>query len=122
MKFSIKQLLILILLVAAFCGGWAAKTNYDLWQAQKELIPPPAIYTIPSFQPVIDSVVLKTQGDLAAIAVGADDGISVGDAVQFYRDSELIGSGEVGRVKANMSAVRVLGGVEVLESDRAIFK
>ena len=112
MKFSIRLLLMLVLLVAVFFAGWVAKTNYDQLQAPAAL----------QITPTMDGVVLRARNNLTAISLGSDDGLAASSIGNFYRGNAIIGRGEVTSVKANMAVVRPLDGVKISEGDRINFQ
>ncbi len=116
MKFQVKHLLYLTLLVAMFLGGWLAKSNYDRWQSKNDTVslPPPTVYSVP---PNIDGVVLSTKNNLAAVSIGTDDGLKPGDVMVFYRGTTAVGRGQVMRAQSNISAVRMLQETQVAEGD-----
>ena len=99
MKFSIRFLLLLILIAAVFCGGWVAKTNYDSWLT----VDPFAHQAV-----MVDGLVLRTRKNLAAISVGADDGVRQGTLIHVYRDNRLLGTGKVVNLQNNMAAIQMI--------------
>lgn len=100
MKFSLRFLLLLILIVAAFCGGWVAKTNYD----SRMTVDPFAHQAVH-----IDGLVMRTKGKtLAAISIGSDDGAHKGMLIAFYRKNRLLGSGKILETQNSMSAVQMI--------------
>lgn len=117
MRFSVKFLLLVLLLVAMFCAGWVAKTNHYRWQA-KELggsdVAAP-VFVVPP--PMVDGVVLRTKNDLAAISIGTDDGLAVNAIVNFYDGEKPLGRGQITTAKSNMAAVKMLGKTSVSEGD-----
>ena len=119
-QISIRTLLIVTLLVAVLMPF--AISHYDDFIA---LMTPQsnsptksstnAVYTIP---PIVSGVVLRTRGELAAISLGTDDGVQIGQNVIFQRDGQTIGSGVISKAENNIGACRITDG-EILQGDYA---
>ena len=99
MKFSIRFLLLLMLVAAAFFGGWSAKSNYD-----KMVVVDPLAHKIT----IAEGIVLSTKENLAAISVGSDDGIKRGALIDVYRQKQIIGTGKVVDVRNNLAAIEMI--------------
>ena len=121
MKFTLRFLLMVILVAAAFTGGWVAKTNYDKLASSKAAKIKPIVGHL---SPQVDGVVLRTKKDLVAISGGADDGLKVGSTVDFFRGGQYLNRGKILRVRNNMSSVRIIdedNTAPVVEGDRFRF-
>lgn len=58
--------------------------------------------------PLINAVVVRTQGDLFAIAAGTDDGLRKGHVLDIYRGDKFVGRGVVKNVEHNLAVLGTL--------------
>ena len=58
--------------------------------------------------PLINAVVVKTDGDLFAIAAGTDDGLRKGHMLDIYRGEKFVGRGVVKTVENNLAVLGTL--------------
>jgi myosin heavy subunit len=58
--------------------------------------------------PLINAVVVRTQGDLFAIAAGTDDGLREGHVLDIYRGDKFVGRGVVKNVEHNLAVLGTL--------------
>ena len=55
--------------------------------------------------PLISAVVVRTEGDLFAIAAGTDDGLRIGHLLDIYRGDKFVGRGVVKNVENNLAVL-----------------
>lgn len=58
--------------------------------------------------PLINAVVVRTDGDLFAIAAGTDDGLRKGHVLDIYRGDKFVGRGVVKNVEHNLAVLSTL--------------
>ena len=58
--------------------------------------------------PLINAVVVRTDGDLFAIAAGTDDGLRAGHVLDIYRGDKFVGRGVVKNVENNLAVLGTL--------------
>lgn len=58
--------------------------------------------------PLINAVVVRTKGDLFAIAAGTDDGLREGHVLDIYRGEKFVGRGVVKNVENNLAVLGTL--------------
>jgi len=58
--------------------------------------------------PLINAVVVRTDGELFAIAAGTDDGLREGHVLDIYRGEKFVGRGVVKNVENNLAVLGTL--------------
>lgn len=59
-------------------------------------------------EPRLEAVVMRTEGDLAVVSAGTDDGLRVGHVIDIYRGDQFVSKAKVINAEYNMSAARIL--------------
>lgn len=61
-----------------------------------------------SIAPRLEALVMKTEGELAIVSAGTDDGLRVGHIIDIYRGDRFVAKGRVVNAEYNMAAARIL--------------
>ena len=93
MKLYLKNLFILVALVACFFAGWATR---GVWTPAMEI-------------QMLESANTGIKGELATISLGASDGLEPGSSVELYRGSERLGKALVAKRTSDQSVILLEG-------------